>query len=104
MELERTAVWLEALGNPMRLAIFQLLVRAGEDGAAVGTVRRHLDIPPSTLSHHLSRLIRVGLVSQERRSRTLVCRANFEVMEAILRFLHDNCCAGLDRGIDDDAA
>ena len=97
MELERTAVWLEALGNPMRLAIFRLLVQAGDDGASVGAVRRNLDIPPSTLSHHLSRLIRVGLVTQERRSRTLICRADFAVMDAILLFLNENCCAGLDK-------
>lgn len=87
---------LEALGSPTRLEIFRLLVQAGPGGTVVGDLQARLDIPASTLSHHLSRLMRVGLVTQERRSRTLVCRANFEHMNSLLAYLGDNCCAGLD--------
>jgi len=47
---------LEALGNPTRLAIYHLLVRAGEDGLPVRKIRETLDIPGSTLSHHLKHL------------------------------------------------
>lgn len=96
MEIERAAGCLEALGNPTRLAIFRLLVRAGHEGAPVGTVQATLGIPGSTLSHHLSKLIRVGLVSQERRSRTLICRAHFPRMHALIAYLTDQCCEGLD--------
>ncbi len=45
---------LEKLGNPTRLEVFRLLVKAGPDGLAVGEIQEHLSIPPSTLSHHLA--------------------------------------------------
>ncbi|TIN66689.1 MAG: helix-turn-helix transcriptional regulator, partial [Mesorhizobium sp.] len=53
MKLEKAAVQLEALGNPTRLQLYRILVRAGDDGLAVGSVQEKLDIPSSTLSHHL---------------------------------------------------
>ncbi len=95
MQNERAARCLEALGNPTRLAIFRLLVRAGREGTPVGKIQRRLGIPGSTLSHHLSGLVKVGLVSQERRSRVLLCRAEYPLMEALLAYLNQNCCEGL---------
>lgn len=95
MELEDTAKCLEALGNPTRLAAFRLLVQAGPAGAPVGLLQAKLGIPASTLSHHLARLMKDGLVTQERQSRTLICRADFRVMEGVLGFLQHNCCGGL---------
>ena len=73
--IEDAAARLEALGNPTRLAVFRLLVRAGEDGLAVGQLQKRLKIAGSTLSHHLRALITVDLVSQERQGTTLTCRA-----------------------------
>ena len=102
MHLERTAERLEALGNATRLGIYRLLVRAGGDGLSVGEVQARTEIPGSTLSHHLQRLTRVGLVSQERRATTLICRANYAVMNETLSFLVSECCA--DAGQDEDAA
>lgn len=93
MSLEPTAARLEALGNPTRLAIYRLLVRAGEDGLPVGEIQRRTDVPRSTLSHHLHRLIDVDLVTQERQATTLICRANYRVMDAIVTFLSAECCA-----------
>ena len=101
MELENTAKCLEALGNPTRLAAFRLLVQAGPDGAPVGLLQEKLGIPASTLSHHLARLMKDGLVTQERQSRTLICRADFSVMAGVLAFLQDNCCAGLRAAADE---
>ncbi len=95
MNIDRAAGCLEALGNPTRLAILRALVRAGRKGAPVGEVQRHLDIPPSTLSHHLARLVREGLVRQVRQSRHLICQADFETVEALVTYLTENCCAGL---------
>jgi DNA-binding transcriptional ArsR family regulator len=100
MNTDQAAETLEALGNPTRLAIFRLLVQAGEAGAPVGVVQKALDIPASTLSHHISRLTRANLVTQERRSRELICRANYETMREMMSFLTDNCCGGLDLGRD----
>ena len=95
MKTEQAAESLEALGNATRLEVFRLLVQAGEQGAPVGEIQKALGIPASTLSHHISRLMRVGLVTQERRSRVLICRANYDGMNDLLGFLTDNCCGGL---------
>ncbi len=84
---------LEALGNSTRLAIFRLLVRAGSAGLQVGDVRRALSVPASTLSHHLQRLVHVGLMSQERQGRVLVCRADFEAIDSVVEYLTQECCA-----------
>jgi DNA-binding transcriptional ArsR family regulator len=90
---------LSALGSPTRLELFRLLVQAGPAGAPVGTLQSKLDIPASTLSHHLAVLVRVGLVSQERKSRTLICRADYHRMDALVAFLNEHCCQGLDAAV-----
>lgn len=92
-DLERTARALEALGQPVRLAVYRALVRVGPQGRSVGELQEMLDIPRSTLSFHLRRLIEVGLVMQERRGTTLICRADCIVMDATLGFLMRECCA-----------
>ncbi|MEE8435451.1 MAG: metalloregulator ArsR/SmtB family transcription factor [bacterium] len=99
METNNAANCMEALGNTTRLEIFRLLVRAGPDGAPVGRLQERLGIPGSTLSHHIARLVRVGLVSQERHSRVLICRAEYARMDALLAFLGEECCQDL--GLDD---
>ncbi|MER9952648.1 metalloregulator ArsR/SmtB family transcription factor [Mesorhizobium sp. M0047] len=93
MKLEKAAAQLEALGNPTRLQLYRILVRAGEEGLAVGRVQGRLDIPSSTLSHHLKRLVDTGLVTQERHATTLICRANYPGMNALIGYLADECCA-----------
>ena len=94
---------LDALGNVKRLAIYRLLVRAGDGGLAVGDVQRALGFPASTLSHHLAWLSRAGLVAQERRGREIRCRADYPVMHALVGYLTDSCCVGV-RPAADDAA
>ncbi|MCG8546074.1 MAG: ArsR family transcriptional regulator [Alphaproteobacteria bacterium] len=93
MDLDQTAACLEALGNSTRLDIYRLLVRAGPEGLAVGAVQQRTMIPRSTLSHHLHRLISVGLVTQQRQGTTLICCANYDVMNAVMGFLAAECCA-----------
>lgn len=95
MDTELAAKQLCELGNPHRLQAFRLLVKAGEDGLAVGEIQDLLNIPGSTLSHHVSRLVWAGLVTQEREGRTLRCRANFTAMQGLLGFLADECCTGV---------
>ena len=93
MNLEQAAKQLEALGNPTRLSLYRLLVRAGEAGRPVGSLQETLGIAASTLSHHLHRLVQTGLVTQERQATTLICRANYPVMNSLIGFLADECCA-----------
>ena len=91
-QLYDIAANLEAIGNETRLEIFQLLVQAGNSGMPVGQLQKQLGIPGSTLSHHIARLVNIGLVKQERISRSLICRANFTAMNSVISFLTQNCC------------
>ena len=93
MKLEDAAKQLNALGNPTRLQVCRMLVRAGDAGLSVRRLRERLDIAASTLSHHLDRLIWTGLVTQERQAMTLICRANFRAIDSLLGYLIDECCA-----------
>ncbi len=95
MEHAHAARCLEKLGNPTRLEIFRLLVRAGPAGATVGEIQDRLGIPGSTLSHHISHLVNAGLVNQERQGRVLRCSPNLDLMDQVIRFLTEECCAGM---------
>ena len=92
MKLEKAASQLEALGNPTRLQLYRTLVRAGDEGLPVGGIQEKLGIAASTLSHHLKRLIDTGLVTQERQATTLICRADYAVMNKLVGYLVDECC------------
>lgn len=93
MELDTAAEILCELGNPTRLSILRLLVRAGDEGMTVGDILERVQIPPSTLSHHLSRLVRVGLIDQVREGRVLHCRPRFGTLNGALAFVMEECCA-----------
>ena len=85
-----------ALGNRSRLRIFKLLVRAGRDGTNIGTIQHRLGIPATTLGHHLGTLTKAGLVDQERRSREVICTANYKAVSDVLEYVREECCAGLE--------
>ena len=91
---------LSALAQEHRLALFRLLVQTGEQGMAAGAIADALGVPNSSLSFHLAQLNRVGLISQERRHRSLIYRANYGEMNALVGYLMENCCAGADCGND----
>ncbi len=84
---------MESLGSPTRLRIYRTLVRAGQTGLSVGTLQDCMGMAASTLSHHIRRLVDPGLVSQERVATTLICRAEYPVMRALIGYLADECCA-----------
>lgn len=94
--LTEVAAQLESLGNPTRLSIYRLLVKAGPTGLPVGEIQRRLGVPASTLSHHLANLVQNDLVAQVREGRVLRCMPNFERMGELLTFLTNECC--LDMG------
>jgi DNA-binding transcriptional ArsR family regulator len=85
---------LSALAHPTRLAAYRLLVEAGPEGRPAGAVADRLRISPSSLTFHLQNLHRAGLVTQRRMSRQLIYSADFDVMNALLGFLTENCCGG----------
>lgn len=93
MEIEIIAKALKELGHPTRLSIFKRLVKAGEQGIAVGVVQEELKIPGSTLSHHISSLASAGLINQRREGRTLYCVVEYDKFLSVIAFLQDECCA-----------
>lgn len=95
MSDEQLAKCLAELGNITRLRIFKLLVQVGHDGTPVGTIQEKLNIPGSTLSHHITKLMSANLVVQRRDGRTLYCTANFDVLNEVVALLKDQCCVGI---------
>ena len=87
---------LGALAQEHRLGLFRLLVQAGAAGMSAGAIAGALGIPNSSLSFHLAHLRRAGLVKQERRHRSLIYRADYAAMNALVGFLTENCCGGGD--------
>ena len=91
----------EALGSlaqGTRLAIFRLLVQAGPKGLAAGRIGGKLDLPPATLSFHLSQLARAGLATGRQEGRFVIYTADFKAMIELVAYLTENCCGGASCG------
>jgi len=91
-QVARYADMFSAMGTEPRLRIMQLLLSAHPDGLVVGEIQEALDIPNSTLSHHLEKLKNEDLVRVSRESTFLRYTANTEVLQELLRFLYAECC------------
>ncbi len=85
---------LAALAQGSRLDIFRLLVQAGASGLPAGAIAERLDLPPSSLSFHLSNLAKGALVTSKREGRSIIYFANFDQMRGLLAYLLEDCCAG----------
>lgn len=94
MESENALACLAALSQQTRLDAFRQLVRAGMAGVAAGELARRLGVPQNTLSAHLNVLSHAGLVTSARRGRNIVYRADLSRLNALLRFLVEDCCGG----------
>jgi len=91
-QVAKYADMFSAMGTEPRLRIMQLLLSAHPDGLVVGEIQEELDIPNSTLSHHLDKLRTEGLVSVSRESTFLRYTANTRALEELLQFLYAECC------------
>ncbi len=100
MQIDDAATILAKIGNPTRLRIVRLLVRAGDEGLPVGAIQKQLDIPGSTLTHHIGHLKSAGVIRQERQQATLICRMEYNVLRELVDFLTAECCADIDRSED----
>jgi len=92
MDQEIAVKRLGELGHTTRMSVFRLLVKAGDKGLPVGDVQKMLNVSAPNLSHHLHRLIAVGLVRQEREGRTLHCFAQLDALRDVMGFLEAECC------------
>jgi DNA-binding transcriptional ArsR family regulator len=81
-----------AMGTEARLRIMQLLLSAHPEGLVVSEIQEELEIPNSTLSHHLDKLRNENLVNVRRESTFLRYRANTEALRELLQFLYAECC------------
>jgi len=87
---------LGALAQEHRLALFRLLVQAGQQGMSAGSLADALSVPNSSLSFHLAHLNRAGLIGQRRDGRSLIYTANYNAMNELVGYLMENCCGGVD--------
>jgi ArsR family transcriptional regulator, arsenate/arsenite/antimonite-responsive transcriptional repressor len=94
-ELSNVSVALAALGHEARLSVYRLLVKAGDAGLNVGQIADHLDLPASTLAHHLRALVHAGLVVQDKQGREIINRPDFDAMKHVMQFLTAECCSGV---------
>ena len=85
---------LSALAQEHRLALFRLLVQAGEKGLAAGAIAEAIDVPASSLSFHLSLMERSGIIVRTRVGRSLLYSANYPAMNMLVGYLTENCCGG----------
>jgi len=102
MILDEAANVLSKIGNPTRLRIVRLLVRAGDEGLAVGTIQRELKIPGSTLTHHIAHLKSAGVIHQQRQQATLICTMEYDLLRELVDYLTEECC--VDEVANDNAA
>lgn len=85
---------LGALAHEHRLKAYRLLVEQGPQGLPAGTIAERVRLLPSSLTFHLQALHRAGLILKRRDGRQLFYSADFEVMNSLVGYLTENCCAG----------
>ena len=91
-KLERHAEQLSALGHPVRLKILRYVVQSGSNGAAAGDIQSHVDLPASTLSHHLKRLVDAGLCSTRNEGTFHYYAAVYPMLRGLTDYLWEDCC------------
>ncbi len=91
-KLERCAEQLSALGHPVRLKILRFVVQAGDTGAPAGEIQEHVDLPASTLSHHLKRLVDAGLVAARTEGTFHFYAAEYSSLFALTSYVWEDCC------------
>ena len=91
-KLERHAGQLSALGSSVRLSILRYVVQGDPSGTAAGEIQAKLQIPASTLSHHLERLSCAGLLSSRREGTFIYYRADYDALRGLTDYLWEDCC------------
>jgi DNA-binding transcriptional ArsR family regulator len=91
-KLDLHAAQLGALGHPVRLAVLRYVVQAGAEGAAAGAIQAHVDLPASTLSHHLKRLVDAGIMRSRGEGTFHYYSADYGALRALTDYLWEDCC------------
>jgi ArsR family transcriptional regulator len=90
--LERHAGQLAALGHVARLSILRAVVQAGPEGVTTTALQERLDIPWTTLNHHLDRLVDSRLVAARKEGKSVFHTADYVALRALTDFLWEDCC------------
>jgi DNA-binding transcriptional ArsR family regulator len=91
-KLDRHASQLSALGHPVRLKILRFVVQAGAEGAAAGDIQSHVDLPASTLSHHLKRLVDAEILTARSEGTFHYYAADYAALRGLTDYLWEDCC------------
>jgi DNA-binding transcriptional ArsR family regulator len=91
-KLDRHAAQLAALGHPARLGVLREVVQAGAEGITTTDLQAKLDIPWTTLNHHLDRVVEAGLVNTRREGKFVFHTADYEALRTLTDFLWEDCC------------
>lgn len=91
-KLERAAAQLSALGHPIRLKILRYVVQGGTEGSSAGDIQAHVDLPASTLSHHLRRLVDAGLMTSRAEGTFQYYAADYASLQGLTSYLWEDCC------------
>lgn len=94
MDERQALIAFGAMSQETRLKIVRLLVKAGPQGMAAGTIAEAAGVSASNVSFHLKELERGGLVAGRRDARSIVYSAEYEALSGLIRFLMEDCCAG----------
>jgi DNA-binding transcriptional ArsR family regulator len=94
MESEQVTLSFAALAQSTRLGVFRLLVKHEPDGLAAGDIAKAIAVPQNTMSAHLAILARAGLVMSERKSRSIIYRADLAAFQRLTSFMVEDCCGG----------
>lgn len=92
IKIERHAEQLAALGHVARVALLRTVVQAGHEGVSVTQLQERLDIPWTTLNHHLDRLVDAGLVVARREGKSVFHTADYGALRALTDYLWEDCC------------
>lgn len=91
-KVEQRAEQLAALGHPVRLTILRFVVQGGPGGTTAGDIQSHVDMPASTLSHHLKRLVEAGLLTTQLEGTFHYYAPEFKNLRALTDYLWEDCC------------
>jgi DNA-binding transcriptional ArsR family regulator len=91
-KLDHHAEQLSALGHPARLQILRFVVQGDPAGTAAGDIQSHVDLPASTLSHHLKRLSSAGLLRSRNEGTFVMYSADFPALKDLTAYLWEDCC------------
>ena len=91
-KLDRHAEQLAALGHPVRLAVLRFVVQGGDGGTPAGEIQSHVDLPASTLSHHLKRLVDSKILLSRSEGTFHYYTADYKMLRALTDYVWEDCC------------